>query len=70
MAEGRGINIYFIWETTIVHLSMSSFFSCELYLRDKSRYFFAQWTIFWKKFLHKQFFLKMAERWGINIYVV
>ena len=70
MAEGRGINIYFIWKTTIVHLSMSSFFSCELYLRDKSRSFFVQWTIFCKKCLHKQFFLKMAERWGINIYVV
>ena len=49
---------------------MSSFFSYNLYLRDKSRSFFAHWTIFCKKCLHKHFFLKMAERWGINIYVV
>ena len=25
MAEGWGINIYFVWKTTIVHLSVSSF---------------------------------------------
>ena len=42
MAEGWGINIYFIWKTTIVHLSMSSFISCELYLREKSRSSLAQ----------------------------
>ena len=49
---------------------MPSFFSHHVYLRDKSRSFFAHWTIFYKKRLHVQFFLKMAERWGINIYVV
>ena len=42
MAEGWGINIYFVWKTTIVHLSMSSFFRCKLYLREKSRSSFAQ----------------------------
>ena len=26
MAEGWGINIYFVWKTTIVHMSMSRFF--------------------------------------------
>ena len=49
---------------------MSSFFSYNLYLRDKSRSFFAHWTIFCKKYSQEQFFLKMAERWGIHIYVV
>ena len=49
---------------------MPSFFSHNVYLRDKSRSFFAHWTIFCKKRLHMQFFLKMAERWGINIYFV
>ena len=39
-------------------------------MHDKSRSFFAHWTIFCKKCLYKQFFLKMAERWDINIYVV
>ena len=49
---------------------MPSFFSYNLYLRDKSRSFFAHRTIFCKKCSHKQFFLKLAERWRINIYVV
>ena len=49
---------------------ISRFFSYNLYLRDKSRSFFAYWTIFCKKCLHKQFFPNMAERWGINIYVI
>ena len=49
---------------------MSSFFSYNLYLRDKSRSYFGHWTIFCKKCLHKQLILKQAERWGINIYVV
>ena len=47
-----------------------SFFSHNVYLRDKSRSFFAHWTIFGKKRLYMQFFLKMAERWVINIYFV
>ena len=71
MAERWGINIYVIWKTTIVPLSVFlAFFSYNLYLRDKSRSYFGHWAIFCKKCLHKHFFLKMAERWGINIYVV
>ena len=71
MAERWSINIYVIWKTTIVPLSVCrAFFSYNLYLRDKSRSFFAYWTIFCKKCLHKQFFPNMAERWGINIYVI
>ena len=35
---------------------MSSYFSYNLYLRDKSRSFFAHRTIFCKKCLHKHFF--------------
>ena len=49
---------------------MSSFFSYNLYLRDKSRSCFAHMTIFCKKCLHKQLFLKMVEDRVINIYVV
>ena len=49
---------------------MSNVFSYNLYLRDKSRSFFAHRSIFCKKCLHKQFFLKLAERWRINIHVV
>ena len=49
---------------------MPGFFSHNVYLRNKSRSFFAHCTIFFKKRLHMQFFLKMAERWGKNIYVV
>ena len=49
---------------------MPSFFSHNVYLRNKSRSFFTHCTIFCKKRLHMQFFLKMAECWGINIYVV
>ena len=49
---------------------MSSFFSYNLYLRDKSRSFFAHMTIFCKKCLHKQLFLKMVEDRDINIYAV
>ena len=70
-AEHWGINIYVVWKTTIVPLSACrAFFSYNQYLRDKSRSYFSHCTIFCKKCLHKQFFLKMAERWGINIYVV
>ena len=49
---------------------MSSFFSYNVYLRDKSRSSLAPRMISFKKSWHKQFFLKMAERWGINVYVV
>ena len=71
MAERWGINICVVWKTTIAPLSVCrAFFSYNPYLRDKSRSFFAHWTIFCKKCLHKQFFLKMAEGWGINIYFI
>ena len=65
------ININVVWKTTIVSLSVCRvFFSYNLYLRDKSRSFFAQRTIFCKKCGYKQFFLKTAELWDININVV
>ena len=65
------ININVVWKTTIVSLSVCwAFFSYNLYLRDKSRSFFAQRTIFCKKCGHKQFFLKTVELWDININVV
>ena len=48
---------------------MSSFFSYNVYLRDKSRSFDARRMIFCKKCLHKQTFFKMVERWDINIEV-
>ena len=42
---------------------MSSFFSYNVYLRDKSRSSLAQQDEFLsRKSWHKQFFLKMAER--------
>ena len=49
---------------------MPSLFRYNLYLRDKSRSFFAHMTIFCKKCLHKQLFLKMVEGRDINIYGV
>ena len=49
---------------------MPSLFRYNLYLRDISGSFFAHMTIFCKKCLHKQLFLKMVEGWDINIYVV
>ena len=50
---------------------MSSFFSYHVYLRKQITFFFRStgWISF-KISWHKQFFLKMAERWGINIYFV
>ena len=75
--ERWGININVVAEkTTIVPLSVCrAFFSYNLYLRDKSRSFFAHRTIFCKKCIsnflsHKQFFLKTVELWDININVV
>ena len=65
------ININVVWKTTIVSLSVCrAFFSYNVYLRDKSRSFFAHRTISCKKYWHKQFFLKTAELWDININVV
>ena len=49
---------------------MSSFFSYNVYLRDKSRSSLAQQDEFLSRNPDKQFFLKMAERWGINVYIV
>ena len=46
------------------------FFSYNLYLRDKSRSFFARRTIFCKKCWHKQFFHKTVDFWELNINVV
>ena len=46
------------------------FFSYNLYLRDKSRSFFASRTIFCKKCWHKQFFHKTVDFWELNINVV
>ena len=43
---------------------MPSFFSHKVYLRDKSRSFFAHWTIFCKKCLYKQCFLKNGGMLG------
>ena len=72
MAERWGINVYVV--AIKDHYSplecMSSFFSYNLYLRDKSRSFFAHRTISCKKYWHKQFFLKTVELWVININVV
>ena len=73
MAERWGINIYFVWKTTIVPYSVCrAFFSYKLYLREKSRSFLAQLDVnfFQEMAWHKLFFLKMAEIWGINIYFV
>ena len=64
------ININVVWKTTIVSLSVCRvFFSYNLYLRDKSRSFFALRTIFCKKCGHKQFFLKTVDICNININV-
>ena len=67
-----GINVNVVAKkTTIVPLSVCrAFFSHNLYLRDKSRSFFAPRTIFCKKCLHKQFFLKTVALWDININAV
>ena len=49
---------------------MSSFFSYNVYLRDKSRSSLAQQDEFLSRNHDKSnFFHKMAERWGINVYV-
>ena len=59
------------YERPLVPLeSMSIFFSYNVYLRAKSRSFFAHMRIFCKKCLHKQLFLKMVEDRDINIYAV
>ena len=72
MAESWGINVYVVARKDQYSPleCMSSFFSYNLYLRDKSRSFFAHRTISCKKYWHKQFFLKTVELWVININVV
>ena len=65
------ININVVWKATIVPLIVCrAFFSYNLYLRDKSRSFFARRTIFCKKCWHKQFFHKTVDFWELNINVV
>ena len=72
MVELWDINIYFVWKTTIVPLSVCRVFCYNVYLLDKSNQFLflLHRTIFCKKCLHKQFFLEMVELWDINIYFV
>ena len=71
MVDFWELNINVVWKTTIVSLSVCrAFFSYNLYLRDKSRAFFAHRTISCKKYWHKQFFLKTVDFWELNINVV
>ena len=69
--EPWDININVVWKTTIVSFSVCrAFFSYNLYLRDKSRFFLPPGRYFVKKCLHKQFFLKTVALWDININAV
>ena len=73
MAERWGINVYAValkdhYSPFWVYVEL--FCSHNLYLREKSRSFFAHRTIFCKKFWHKQFFVKTVELWDININAV
>ena len=71
MVEPWDINIYFVWKTSIVPLSVCRVFFCyNMYLLDKSRSFLLHRMIFCKKCLHKQFFLEMVELGDINIFSV
>ena len=71
MAERWGINVDVVAiKDQFPWVYVELFFSYNLYLRDKSRSFFAHRTIFCKKCWHKQFFLKTVELWDININVV
>ena len=59
-------------KTTIVSLSVCrAFFSYNRVFAWQVTFFFGPtgWISF-KKSWHKKVFLKMAERWGINVYVV
>ena len=86
MVELWDINIYFVWKTTIVPLSVyrvffwkttivplsvwPSFFVVICICLTNHVLFLLHRTIFCKKCLHKQFFLEMVELWDINIYFV
>ena len=71
MVEIWDINIYFVWKTTIVPLRVYGIFSYVMCICLTNHVLFLlHRTIFCKKCLHKQFFLKMVEPWDINIYFV
>ena len=71
MVELWGINIYIVWKTTVVPLSVCRAFLIRTCICVTNHVLLVlQRTIFCKKCLHKQFFLKMVELWGINIYIV
>ena len=71
MVELWGINIYIVWQTTVVPLSVCRAFLIRTCICVTSHVLLLlHRTIFCKKCLHKQFFLKMVEHWGINIYIV
>ena len=71
MVELWGINIYIVWKTTVVPLSVYRAFLSRTYICLTNHVLLVlQRTIFCKKCLHKQFFIKMVELWGINIYIV
>ena len=73
MVELWDINIYFVWKTTIVLLSVCRVFCYNVYswqILTNQFLFLLHWTIFCKKCLHKQFFLEMVELWDINIFFV
>ena len=69
MVELCDINIYFVWKTTIIPLSVCRFFFVIICvcLTNHVLFCFIGWY-FVKKCLHKQFLLKMVELWDINIY--
>ena len=63
MVELWDINIYFVWKSTLVPLTVCRVLTTHVL-------FLLHRTIFCKKCLHKQFFLEMVELWDINIYFV
>ena len=71
MAEGWGINIYFVWNTTIVPSSVCRAFLVIMYICVTNHVpFLLTVRYFVKNAYIRNFFLKMAECWGMNIYVV
>ena len=71
MVELWDINIYFVWKTIIVPLSVCRVFSVVMCICLTNHVLFLlHRTIFCKKCLHKQFFLEMVELWDINIFFV
>ena len=70
MAEIWGINIYFVWNITIAPLSVCRDFLVIMCICVTNHVpFLLTVRYFVKNAYIMQFFLKMAERWGINIYV-